>query len=290
MTRFLWAIFVIVAMLGACMPVVSWAQTGDPPVDPLEPGQQAPPPPPGSTSTTNELGITITTYPDGTIVRTDMSNNILPSPRQCIFGGESSGDYGVCNEWNFCGPNQMDVSAMMSVGFCVQPVGAALTAMFPGCPETSYWGCNKWRNENNGLDDIYVHWDECVWTAAAQAAAQAAGGPPLYQGTAAQNMAQFTSNPGFQDAAFNTYMDNAEAYANTLYNQFYGNGQDNIINGIPMTPEIIQYLINAAGNGGAYNYISSGGTIVAQDSALNYNLHDTARKMFNCLMGLGDCA
>lgn len=333
----------LIAML--CLSAThSRAQT--PPQTNLVVPTEIPPGPPIS-SYVNELGITVSDYGGGVIIRTDPNGNILPSPEQCIAGKESNSKFGICNDIGFCGPNQMGVSSYMSTGMCqMMPPSQVMVQTNPGCTQpgcavmapctqNSYHDCNLQRNASLGLGENIQHWEDCIWTPAAIAAAQNDGitllqpnqlnpqpgqvfDPPLRPGESALarlNMMQLQSSNSVQQMGMDVYFDRARTSAQQIYDASIAMplsfGMPVRINGIPMTQEVIMYLVNAAGKGeynpnavnafgipqcgashdntGAYAYVMTRGICAARDSHFDYDLHDTARKMFNCLMGLGTC-
>jgi hypothetical protein len=272
---------VLVALLCLSPCVPAFAQTGD--VNADADGDTLPP---GGTPTNNPDGTITYTYPDGSTITTTASGDILPSARECMHSLESGGQYGICNSIDFCGPNQMGVSSLMSNGICVLPNAAQIAAMIPGCPHSTYHKCNQWRNNQTvGANVNQQHWEDCQFTQAALNTAAADGVTILPDGTHDGNIAFFIAGQSLQDMAYNNYYNNTLDDAQNLFSQYGGQ----YINGIPMSLGVIQYLINAGGVGGATDYLSSGGMTAAADSLFNITLYDAALKMFNCLMGLGAC-
>lgn len=220
---------------------------------------------------------------------------------ECQAGRESggalaAGQPAICNEWGFCGYNQMAVSTMVQFGYC-QPISpSSITYQGQACPHSTYWACNKWRNIKLGIYKHQNHWNECVWTQKAiDAAALDPSAPPLQHIVDSTNygflnMQQFATNAAFQYDVYMDHFNSTLQTANELYQEYFGNGQSNVINGVPMDPYIIQYLINAAGVGGAEAYISSMGLNAAVDEAYGFDITVAAAHTYECITGIKVCA
>lgn len=217
---------------------------------------------------------------------------------ECIKTLESGGNYDAVNADGYGGLAGFGVSAMMTHGYCQLPcfmtggsqpctqIGNIAGCAPPG-QFTYYDTFNNCRNDAQGSSTILQHWEDCVWT---QAAADASGGT-LAAGTHG-SLSQMLSNEGLQDAAFADQMQWTLNNAQSLVDQY----PDLVINGVPMTAPVVQYMLNF-GPAATQSYLSSNGAINICDGYFNTEhgfaddlcMDDIAQKMYDCLLGLGIC-
>lgn len=198
------------------------------------------------------------------IVSSTLTVAATPNSKDCIAQLEGSGSYNSRpSPLGHQGKYQMGVQAMQDAGFC---------ALRPG---TSAETSNHTQN-----------WQNCILTEKGKQAGIKANS----DGTI--NLNSFQGNGPAQEAAYEAFAQKRRQYGENydpkgapccvnLYEKYRGE----VINGVVMTDEVIDYLIHHGGTAGAYRYLVSKGSDCVKDDAVGSSLCKSAQKMNDCMGG-----